>query len=173
MELTAGRKALCATGIAFAALAAGGVAYGVSAAPTATATDSVAHSSAGSVLPATGGSTVTVLSLHLPAGKYVLSGAGDLVNWGPSDYSRCKILVGSTQVAAVSTIVGSPAGAGNFGAAAFVSPFALTGGVSVGSAGADASLQCWHDSTNGSQPFVDPNASLYAHRTSSLQLNTE
>ena len=160
MELTAGRKALCATGIAFAALAAGGVAYGVSAAPTATATDSVAHSSAGSVL-------------HLPAGKYVLSGAGDLVNWGPSDYSRCKILVGSTQIAAVSTIVGSPAGAGNFGAAAFVSPFALTGGVSVGSAGADASLQCWHDSTNGSQPFVDPNASLYAHRTSSLQLNTE
>jgi len=173
MQLTTGRKALSAAAIAVAALAAGGAAYATTATPTAAATDSVAHSTASRVLPAAGGSVVTVLSLHLPAGKYVLSGAGDLVNWGPSDYSRCKILVGSTQVTAVSTIVGSPTGTGSYGAAAFVSPFALTGGVSVGTAGATASLQCWHDSTNGSQPFVDPGASLYAHKTTSLQLTAE
>ena len=173
MQLTTSRKALCAAAFAIAAATAGGAAYAATATPSAAATDTIARATSSAVLPATGGSVVTVLSLHLPAGKYVLSGSGDLVNWGPSDYSRCKILVGSTQVTAVSTIVGNPTGTGSAGAAPFVSPFALTGGISVGTAGANAYLQCWHDTTNGSQPFVDANASLYAHKTTSLQLNTE
>lgn len=167
------RRALCAIGAGISAVAVGASAYAATSTPTASATDTVARSATSHTLPATGGSLATVLTLRLPAGKYVITAGGDFVNWGPSDYSRCRILVGSTQIAAVSTIVGSPDGAGSNGAAAFVAPFALTGGVSVGSAGATAHLQCSHDQTNGSQPYVDANASIWAHRTASLQINTE
>ena len=107
------------------------------------------------------------------ATHYVLTANGDVVNFGPSDYTRCDLTVNGTEVAAVSTIVGSPSGTGTNGPAAYVSPVAITGAATIPAAGGRATMQCWHDASNGSTPYVDTGASLWAHRTSSLKVATE
>lgn len=76
-------------------------------------------------------------------------------------------------MAATSTIVGAPTATGAMGPAAFLSTFAMAGGVTVPRGGATAVLQCWHDNTFGATPYVDANASLWAHRTASLHVGTE
>lgn len=113
-----------------------------------------------------------MLTLSLPAGRWVLSASGDLVDWGPSDYTRCRIQVGGRQIAATSTMVGNGAAVGAHGPASFLSPFSLTGAVSLTSPAA-ATLDCWHDATVSSGAYVDPNASLYAHKSGSLQVASE
>lgn len=164
---------------AMSAAVIGGSAYAAtSSTVSASATDTVVTlASANRSLSVTGGEMTPVLMLRLPdthkASHYVLAAQGDLVNFGPSDYTRCNIVVNDHQVAAVSTIVGDPSAPGTEGPAAFVSPFALTGGVTVPKTGATAVLQCWHDNTFGATPYVDTNASLWAHRTASLHLGTE
>ena len=59
-------------------------------------------------LGATGGVLTTIAPLNLPPGRFVLHASGDLVNFGPSDFTRCQIFVAGTQVAAVSALVGDP-----------------------------------------------------------------
>jgi hypothetical protein len=106
------------------------------------------------------------------ATHYVLAAQGDLVNFGPSDYARCNLVVNGTQVAAVSAIVGDPAPTGSQGPAAYLSPFSLTGGVNVPATGGTAVLRCWHDDTNGATPSVDTGASVWAHQTESLTIGS-
>jgi hypothetical protein len=43
-----------------------------------------------------GGVRVTVESVTLPAGQWVLSSKESIVNFGPSDYVRCGLVGGST-----------------------------------------------------------------------------
>ena len=127
-------------------------------------------------LSTTGGPMTPVVRVKLPTApagtRFVLTAQGDLVNFGPSDYTRCSLVVNGTQVAAVSTIVGDPSASGSEGPAAFLSPFALTGGVDVPASGGTAVLECWHDDTNGATPYVDIGASVWAHRTESLKLES-
>jgi hypothetical protein len=87
-------------------------------------------------LSTAGGTETTILTLVLPglttaSMKYVPTASGDLVNFGPSDYTRCQIFLNTTQVGGVSTIVGDPSASGAKGPAAFVSPFAEVGGVKI------------------------------------------
>jgi hypothetical protein len=96
-----------------------------------------------------------------------------LVNFGPSDYTRCNLVVNGTQVAAVSTIVGDPNASGSQGAAPYLSPFSLTGGANVPATGGTGALQCWHDNSNGATPYVDGGATVWAHKTAGLKIGIE
>ncbi len=140
--------------------------------PTASKTDTIVTTSASVNLSATGGVVTTIASIKLQRGEYVLRASGDLVSFVPSDYTRCKIMVGSHQIAAVSTIVGAP-GAGSQGPAALVSPFSLLGGWKNSGGTVVAELQCWHDDTLSGQPYVDGGATLWAHKTTGLTLAKE
>jgi hypothetical protein len=144
--------------------------------PGAEDSDIVMKLSANKNLSSAGGSYTTVLTVQLPQSskgtQYVLAAQGDLVNFGTSDYTRCDIVVNSTEAASVSTIVGDPT-AGSQGPAPFLSPFSLTGGATVPASGGTATLRCWHDNTNGATPYVDSSTSIWAHQTGSLTTGTE
>lgn len=146
---------------------------------TASATDTIVQSTANTNLSTTGGVETTILTLTLPGSAtsrdYVLTASGDVVNFGPSDYTRCQIFVNTTQIAAVAMIVGDPSATGARGPAGFLSTFAEVGGVTIpaGTASETATLQCEHDTSNGATPYVDAGASLTSHRTKSLLVATE
>jgi hypothetical protein len=175
-ELTTKHRAtrLVRVGIAVgAACLIGGTAYAENTAVNATASDTVVRTASNKdVAPPDGDNRTEILTVALPAGQYVLSAYGDLVNFGPSDFTRCQVVVNGAEIASVSTIVGDQ-GLRNRGPAGYVSPFSLAGGVKVGNAGATATLQCWHDSPNGAGPYVDGGATLMAHRTESLKMATQ
>lgn len=158
-----------------AAFVSGGAAYAASSStPTASKTDTIVATSTNVNLSATGGVETTIATLNLPPGAFVLHASGDVVNFGPSDFTRCQIVVASTQVAAVSTLVGDPAATGAQGPAGLLSSFALVGGaVNATTTTELAALRCEHDNTNGSTPYVDGGASLWAHKTSGLKLASE
>lgn len=136
----------------------------------------MASTQSGTNLSTTGGAVTPIVTLNLPASSdgthYVLTAQGDLVNFGPSDYTRCNLVVNGTQIADVSTIVGDPAATGSQGPAAFLSPFSLTGGVDVPARGGTAVLGCWHDNTSGATPYVDGGASVWAHQSESLRIES-
>jgi hypothetical protein len=160
---------------ATATLFSGGIAYAAtSSTPTASRTDTIVTTTTNENLSTTGGVPVTIATLNLPPGAYVLHASGDLVNFGASDYTRCQIMVAGTQAAAVTTLVGNPAASGNQGPAGYLSPFALVGGaVNTTTSPVQAILRCSHDHTNGATPYVDSSASLWAHKTTGLKLATE
>ena len=140
---------------------------------SATATDTVALHGATTSLSTTGGVKTTIMSIFLPQGKYVLSAAGDLVNFGPSDYARCAIFVNNVDISAsggTATLVGNPNLLHNQGPASLLSTVAVAGGTTVAAAGETATLQCAHDHTNGSQPYFDSGGSMWAHKTNSLNV---
>jgi hypothetical protein len=163
-------------------IALAGTTYAVAStsAPTATTAYTDVHLSASMNLSRTGGVMTTLLTVTLPENasrtrSYVLSAYGDLVNFGPSDYTRCHIEVNGAEVRAVSTIVGAPTGPGSNGPAAYLSTFALAGGVRLpaGNTDATAELQCWHDQTNGSTPYVDGGVTMLVHPVPSLRVIAE
>jgi hypothetical protein len=133
--------------------------------------------SANKNLSPSGGAYTSILTVRLPGSsegtQYVFAAQGDLVNFGASDYTRCQIVVNGTQIAAVSTMVGSPSASGNRGPASYLSPFSLTGGAKVPASGSTATLRCWHDTTNGATPYVDSNTSIWAHEAGFLTTGTE
>jgi hypothetical protein len=158
-----------------AAVVTGGLAYAASAGtPTATKTDTIATTTKSVHLSATGGILTTIATLNLPPGAFVLHASGDLVNFGPSDYTRCQIFAAGTQIAAVASFVGDPSLSGARGPASRISPFALTGGaVNPTTSTVLAALRCSHDVSLGATPYVDADASLSAHKTSGLKLIKE
>jgi hypothetical protein len=162
------RRGVIAAGVAVAA-AGGTVASANVATVTASTADTVVSSTSSRALSVNGGVMTDVLEVTLPAGHWVVTGGGDLVDWGPSDYTRCRIVVGATQIASVSTMVGDGSAAGGHGPASYLSPFSLTGGITL-TAPTTANLQCWHDATVSSTGYVDPGATLWAHRTSSSKV---
>jgi hypothetical protein len=168
------RTAVVAAAVTATVLSAG-VAYAATAGtPVASKTDTIVTTTANRHLSATGGVPTTIIQMNLPPGAYVLHASGDLVNFSPSDFTRCQITVaGTQQVAAVSTLVGNPGLAGARGPAGLLSPFALVGGANNATGTTEmAVLQCSHD-TAGPTPYVDSSASLWAHKTSGLKLATQ
>jgi hypothetical protein len=161
------RLGLIASAAAVATLA-GGSAYASLTTVSATATDTIAVHGGGTFLPSTGGVETPILQMQLPQGKFVLTAAGNLVNFGPSDYTRCQIVVNGTQIAATSAAVGDSNQPGNIGPSDLLSTVNLVGGATVGTGGALATLQCEHDNSNGAQPYFDNVGSMWAHRTGSL-----
>jgi hypothetical protein len=171
------RRRLSAVTATAAVVLCAGTAYAASTAVTTSATDTVVTTSHSVALSPTGNATTPIATLTFPKTSaptdYVLTAQGDAVNFGPSDYTRCALVVNGTQIGQVNTIIGAPADSGAEGAAGLVSPFSLARGVSVPAAGGTGILQCWHDKTNGATPYVDPGASVWAHRTTSLTIGTE
>ena len=53
------------------------------------------------------GAPVTILSVTIPAGTWVVNAKANPVNFGAADYVRCRILVGTTQKDAGATLLGN------------------------------------------------------------------
>jgi hypothetical protein len=167
------RTALAAVTATAALLTAGAAYAATTGTPVASKNDTIVTTTANDHLSATGGVPTTIIRVSLPPGAYVLHASGDLVNFSPSDFTRCQITVAGTQVAAVSALVGNPGLAGAKGPAGLLSPFALIGGAfNATGTNVTAVLQCSHDTT-GPTPYVDAGASMWAHKTSGLKLRTE
>lgn len=171
------RSRLTALVVAGLAALVAGSAFAASHTVSTTGTDTVVTVSHNVTLSDTGGTKTPVATLTFPKTSavthYVLTGDGDAVNFGPSDYTRCQLMVNGTQVGAVSTIIGSPTASGNEGPAGWITPFSLAGAATVPTSGGTAVLQCWHDTTNGAVPYVDGGATVWAHKTNSLIIGTE
>jgi hypothetical protein len=161
--------------VATAALLSGGAAYAATAStPTASTADTIATKTTGTFLGTTGGAWTTVETLNLPPGKFVLHASGDFVNFGPSDYTRCVIVVAGAHTAGVSAMVGNPSLSGARGPATLLAPFALVGGtINATSTIELAALQCEHDTSNSANPYVDGDVSFWAHKTGGLTLANE
>jgi hypothetical protein len=131
------------------------------------------HTTGGINITPTGSVWTPIASISLPKGNYLVGAAGNLVNFGPSDYTRCDITVNGAEIIAVSTMVGNPNAAGNRGPASYLSPVAMTGAVSVtADVPATATLRCEHDTTNGAGPYWDNSGSMWAQATKHLVTGT-
>lgn len=157
-----------------ALLAAAVLTGGAGAAPLvpSNSTDFVKSSGGQVPLSPSGGVNVVVVSLALPAGSWVLSAEAALVNFGPSDYTRCAMFKGSNQIAqtGTTTMVGNADLPGNWGPGVYVANIADIGKIS-GTTGFTVSLRCSHDhdTPSGNGPgYVDPGATIWAHKSTSL-----
>lgn len=116
----------------------------------------------------TGGVATPIMTLKLPAGKWVLHADQTMVNFGPSDYSGCTIAdTSSSDLNAHGTMVGDPNAAGAEGPASFMATLSETAAVSL-SAPATVTITCSHQDSNGATPYINSNADLWAHRSSNL-----
>ena len=161
-------KWLVVSAVVVAGMAGAGAAYAATANATgavgSTTSDVVVSTSASKTLSKTGGATVTIASVTLPKGSWVLTLHASLVNFGPSDYTRCSLYQSSTNVGGATATVGDPVGTGSMGPAAYVSTISFATAIRT-SANAAISVRCYHDTTNGSAPYVDGGASLVAHKS--------
>lgn len=116
----------------------------------------------------TGGVETPIMTLRLPAGKWVLQADQTMVNFGPSDYSGCTIAdTVNSDLNAHGAMVGDPNAVGALGPAAFVATMSETAAVSL-SAPTTVTITCSHQNTNGATPYINSNADLWAHRSSNL-----
>jgi|SRR4051794_33493751 Flp pilus assembly protein CpaB len=162
---------IAAVAAAAALVPVSGAAYAALNTVPTTANDAVAETSSSVLLSQSGGTPVTVTSLSLPAGSWVLSSQLSLVSWSPSDYARCQIVAGSNQIASGTTMIGDPDAPGAHGASTFVAGRGLIGAVRSTTPFV-ASLRCSHDSAMTAPPYVDPGATLLAHKSGSLYGST-
>ena len=109
-----------------------------------------------------------IMTLRLPAGKWVLHADQTMVNFGPSDYAGCEIGdTANSDLNAHNNIVGDPNATGAQGPAPFVDTLSETAAVSL-SAPTTVTITCSHQNTNGATPYINSNADLWAHRSSNL-----
>jgi hypothetical protein len=95
-----------------------------------------------------------------------------MVGFGASDFARCNLKLNGTPIAGESMTVGDPTMPGAaVVASGNLSSFTLVGAANVPASGGHVTLVCEHDTTNGSFPYVDAAASMWAHQTDSLQNN--
>jgi hypothetical protein len=127
------------------------------------AADAYLRSTTASVNLSTDGSPVTIKSVSIPAGTWIVTAKANPVNFGPADYVRCRILVGSTQKDAAATLVGNaaPGPTGEMGpsVAEIVLQTAIT---TTGSR--TFKLDCLHDFPSAGM-YVDPGASILVVRS--------
>jgi hypothetical protein len=119
-------------------------------------------------LSTTGGVSTPIMTLKLPAGKWVLHADQTMVNFGPSDYAGCEIGdTANSDLNAHNNIVGDPNATGAQGPASFVDTLSETAAVSL-SAPTTVTITCGHNNTNGATPYINSNADLWAHRSANL-----
>jgi hypothetical protein len=111
---------------------------------------------------------VGFVSLQGGTGQWVVQATATVVNWGPSDYYRCKLTDSyGTQLASGTSMVGSSTAPGNAGDGAIVAQITVSGVVNTFSGGNWVSFGCGHD--RGSRDgLVDPGSTLWAHRSAEL-----
>jgi streptogramin lyase len=137
------------------------------------ATSTNATNGTGVNLSANAGTLTTLLRTKLAKGDFQVTANGDIASFGASDYTRCYIYAGSTKEAQTSTIVGSPTDSGNNGPAGYLGGIALTADVIVPSAGAVVTLQCSHDHSNGSVPYLDTGGTLTTNKVAVVETLSE
>ena len=104
------------------------------------------------------GAPVAILSVTVPAGKWVVNAKINPVNFGAADYVRCRIMVGTSQKDAGATLLGNaaPGPTGEMGPS--VAQIALQAVVTTTSS-KDFKVDCQHDfPTPGI--YVDPGAKI-------------
>ena len=104
------------------------------------------------------GAPVTILSMTIPAGKWVVNAKVNPVNFGAADYVRCRIIAGITQKDAGATLLGNaaPGPTGEMGPS--VAQIALQAVVTTTSSKV-FKVDCQHDfPTPGI--YVDPGAKI-------------
>lgn len=115
-----------------------------------------------------GGVQTPIMTLKLPAGKWVLHADQTIVNFGPSDFSGCTIAdTSNSNLNTHRTIVGDPSATGAQGPATYAAVLSETAAVSL-SASTTITVTCEHDLSDGATPYIDSNADLWAHRSSDL-----
>jgi hypothetical protein len=169
------RPAFLAMGLAIA-LATAGASYAFTAAGEVTSTtkDALSETTASVNLSKVGGTPVVIASLSLPKGSWVVSSEETLVNFGPSDYTRCRIDANGSQIASGTTMVGNSALSGGQGPGTYVAGRGLVGSF-VGTASETVTLECSHDHNTPSSEgpgYVDPGAVLWAHKSTNLSGTT-
>jgi len=172
------RGATGVTGVAGAAGATGATgttgATGPQGEPGEAGGDALAETHSNMNLSTTGGGEVTITSLSLSPGSWVVSAEATLVNFGPSDFTRCQITANGSQIASGTTMVGNPGLGGAEGAAALVAGRGLIGAFET-STTVPVELRCLHDhNTPSGAPYVyvDAGAVLWAHKSASLSVTT-
>jgi hypothetical protein len=108
------------------------------------------------------GAPLTILSVTIPAGTWVVTAKTNPVSFGAADYVRCRILVGTTQKDAGATLLGNaqPGPTGEMGPS--VAQIALQTAFTTPSSKV-VKLDCQHDfPTPGI--YVDPGARLMVVR---------
>lgn len=120
-------------------------------------------------ISATGGAETPIMTLALPAGKWVLHAEQTMVNFGPSDYAGCSITDTANGLNTHRTMVGDPNATGAQGPASYLTVLSETAAVSL-TAATTVTIVCEHDTSNGAIPYIDSNADLWAHRSSNLAI---
>jgi len=108
------------------------------------------------------GAPVTILSVTIPAGTWVVNAKANPVSFGAADYVRCRIVVGSTQKDAGATLLGNaaPGPTGEMGPS--VAQIALETAITTTSSKV-FKLDCQHDfPTPGI--YLDPGARIMVVR---------
>jgi hypothetical protein len=117
-----------------------------------------------------GGAETPIMTLALPAGKWILHADQTIVNFGASDFAGCSLADGSnSNLNTHRTIVGDPNASGASGASAVATTLSETAAVSL-STPTRVTVLCEHDTSSGASTYIDANADLWAHRTSSLAI---
>jgi hypothetical protein len=146
-----------------------GYAVGVAAAPsviTAKTTDAVVTTTAQTALNATPATLQVIASLSLPKGHWVLHADNSAVaNGTATDFVRCQLVSGSTELVQNSTNIGSSSGLPLVAQVTETAAVSLTSTTVVEDA-------CEHDGTNGATDYIDPGATLWAHKAASLVATT-
>ena len=146
--------------VAVMAVGAGsGIAYAASSGITSTTSDALIRTTSNTNMSATPGVQTTIEALTLPAGKWVVHADNTMVNFGALDIDRCTIFSGSNLLDAHATNIGNTAS--EVGSASETGTVVLAAATKV-------SVQCEHDTANGSSSYVDADAVLWAHRATSI-----
>jgi hypothetical protein len=150
-------------------LATTGIAGAVTTRVGATTHDAIRRNLTPITLSSVGGVRMTVESVSLPPGQWVLSSKESIVNFGPTDYVRCG-LVGTADINFATSVVGDPSQPGSVGPGAMVATVANFGSVSSRQP-MTISVQCDHDTSTpvgGSPPYIDADSVLWAHKSGSI-----
>jgi hypothetical protein len=108
------------------------------------------------------GAPVTIISVTIPAGTWIVTAKANPVSFGAADYVRCRIMVGSGQKDAGATLLGNaaPGPTGEMGPS--VAQIALQAALTTTSSKV-FKLDCQHDfPTPGI--YVDPGAKIMVVR---------
>ncbi|HET6703555.1 hypothetical protein [Amycolatopsis sp.] len=166
------RLALWSTAVVTACVAAAGLVSSLPASAASTTQDVFARSWGTTELSPHAGIYVGVATASVTGGtgSWVVQATATVVNWGPSDYYRCRLSDGDgTILNTASALVGNSTTPGNAGAGALVVPITVAAVVNSKSNGNWAALLCGHE--GGNRPSrVDPGATVWAHRSPELQL---
>jgi hypothetical protein len=126
------------------------------------AADAYLRTTAASVNLSSDGSPVILKQVTIPAGTWLVTAKANPVNFGPADYVRCRIVVGTTQRDAAATLVGNaaPGPTGEMGPS--VAEIVLQTAITT-TASRAFKLDCQHDFPSAGM-YVDPGASILVVR---------